>query len=181
MAAMMRAMMSKTAFALHLFCASAPVLAQTPVPSPTLAADRAQMASCLRQSGTATSSCIGLIAVSCVRAAGGDRRDAETTCARREEAVWRERLELASLAVLRAEQTGSRGQFVALQLAWESYVAQKCAFFGGNQPAARVAGMQAGCELREVANRSLELERFLVQRSSGNTQRRPNNPPEIIR
>ncbi|TCR62054.1 uncharacterized protein DUF1311 [Bosea sp. BK604] len=179
---MMRAMMSKPAFALLLLCVtSAPVLAQTPAPSPTLAADRAQMASCLRQSGTATSSCIGLIAVSCVRSAGGDRRDAETTCARREEAVWRERLELASLAVLRAEQTGARGQFVALQLAWESYVAQKCAFFGGTQPAARVAGMQAGCELREVANRSLELERFITQRSSTTTQRRPNNPPEIIR
>lgn len=179
---MMRAMMSKTAFALLLMCAAAaPVLAQAPAPSPTLAADRAQMASCLRQSATATSSCIGLIAVTCVRAAGGDRRDAETACARREEAVWRERLELASLAVLRAGETGSRSQFVALQLAWESYVAQKCAFFGGTQSPARVAGMQAGCELREVANRSLELERFIAQRSSSNSQRRPNNPPQIIR
>lgn len=173
----------KTAFALLFapLALSAAARAQVPAPPPpgtTLAADRAQVASCLRESGSAASSCIGLIAIPCVRGAGGDRRDSEIACARREEAVWRERLDLASLAMMRAADTGSRGQFVSLQLAWESYVAQKCAFFGGTQPPARVAGMQAGCELREVANRSLELERFVSRRSP---QRRPANPPQIIR
>ncbi|WP_181832494.1 lysozyme inhibitor LprI family protein [Bosea caraganae] len=175
-------MMMKSASALlFALVATAPALAQTPpVPNPTLAVDRAQMASCLRQSSTATGACVGLIAVTCVRAVTGDRRDAETTCARREEAVWRERLELASLAVMRATDSGSRGQFASLQLAWEGYVAQKCAFYGSTQPVARAAGMQAGCELREVANRSLELERAITQRAA--SQRRPsNNPPQIIR
>lgn len=180
---MMLHMMMKTVSAfLFAMLAAAPALAQTPAPpapNPTLAADRAQMASCLRESSGASSSCIGLIAVSCVRAASGDRRDIETACARREEAVWRERLELASLAVMRAADSGSRGQFASLQLAWEGYIAQKCAFFGSTQPPARVAGMQAGCELREVANRSLELERTLAQR--GASQRRPTSPPRIVR
>lgn len=179
---MMLHMMTRTVSAFFLaMLAVAPALAQAPAPpapNATLAADRAQMASCLRQSVATTSSCIGLIAVTCVRAATGDRRDAETSCARREEAVWRERLELASLAVMRAADSGSRGQFASLQLAWEGYIAQKCAFFGSTQPPARVAGMQAGCELREVANRSLELERAIAERSPA---RRPASPPQIIR
>lgn len=180
---MMLPMMLKTAFAVLLGAlVLGPARAQTPAPpapGAILAADRAQMASCLRQSASAANSCIGLIAIPCVRGAGGDRRDSEIACARREEAVWRERLDLASLSVLRAADTGSRGQFVSLQLAWESYVAQKCAFFGSTQPPARVAGMQAGCELREVASRSLELERFVSRRSGSPS--RPNNPPQIIR
>lgn len=161
--------------------ASAPALAQAPLPAPPpnplLSADRMQIAACLRQSGTATGACIGLVAVGCVRAATGDRRDSETTCARREEAVWRERLGFSSQSVIRAVESGQRTQFVALQLSWEGYIVQKCAFFGATQPPARVAGMQAGCELREVANRALELERFVAGRSL----RRPASPPQIIR
>lgn len=155
-------------------------LAQTPPPAaPGLPSDRMQMVACLRQSGTAgASSCIGLVAVSCVRAATGDRREAEADCARREEAVWRERLNLVSQAVMRSSEPSARGQFAALQLAWEGYIAQKCAFYGSLQPAARAAGLQAGCMLREVANRSLELERMASQRAP---VRRPTNPPSIIR
>lgn len=153
--------------------------AQAPRPDPVLAADRMQMATCLRQSASATGSCIGLIAVTCVRAATGDRRDAEIGCARREEAVWRERLGIVGQALMRAIDSGTRGQFASLQIAWEGYVAQKCAFYGNAQPPARVAGMQAGCELREVANRSLELERMVGQQRGA--ARRPSSPPQIIR
>lgn len=151
---------------------------QSPPSSPVLSADRMQMVSCLSQSDTAASACIGSVAVTCVRAASGDRRVAEADCARREEAVWRERLTFASLAVMRNADSGARGQFAALQVAWEGYAAQKCAFYGSMQPSARVAGMQAGCMLREVASRSLELERMVGQRSP---VRRPSNPPSIIR
>lgn len=152
--------------------------AQSPPSSPVLSADRMQVVSCLSQSDTTASSCIGSVAVTCVRAASGDRRVAEADCARREEAVWRERLTFASLAVMRNADSGARGQFAALQVAWEGYAAQKCAFYGSMQPSVRVAGMQAGCMLREVASRSLELERMVGQRSS---VRRPSNPPSIIR
>lgn len=152
--------------------------AQSPPSNPVLSGDRTQMVSCLSQSGTPASSCIGSVAVTCVREASGDRRVAEADCARREEAVWRERLTFASLAVMRNAEGGARGQFAALQVAWEGYAAQKCAFYGSMQPSARVAGMQAGCMLREVASRSLELERMVGQSSP---VRRPSNPPSITR
>ena len=99
--------------------------AQSPPSNPVLSADRMQMVSCLSQSGTAASSCIGSVAVTCVRAASGDRRAAEADCARREEVVWRERLTFAGQAVMRNADSGARGQFAALQVAWEGYAAQK--------------------------------------------------------
>ncbi len=173
--------MNRSYALLAALVAAAPAVAQTPLPAPppnpVLAADRVQIAACLRQSAGAPASCIGLVAVGCVRGATGDRRDSETICARREETVWRERLSFASQAVSRSVEASQRGQFAALQLSWEGYVAQKCAFFGSSQPPARVAGMQAGCELREVANRALELERSV----SGRSIRRPTSPPQIIR
>ena len=84
----------KIAALLLLASVAVPAWAQTPLPpgGGTLASDRAQLAACLRESGTAAASCIGAVAVACVRAASADRRGAEFGCARREEAVWRERL-----------------------------------------------------------------------------------------
>ncbi|MDP3318228.1 MAG: hypothetical protein Q8S58_03775, partial [Bosea sp. (in: a-proteobacteria)] len=77
--------MRSTCLALGLtLWAAAPAAAQT---SPTLAADRAQLASCLQTSSGAASACIGSIAVACVVAAGANRQAAEAGCARREEAV----------------------------------------------------------------------------------------------
>jgi uncharacterized protein YecT (DUF1311 family) len=152
-----------------------PLAAQTP--SPTLAADRAQLVACLRQSGTVATSCIGLVAVACVRAASSDRRAAEHSCARREEAVWRERLGQATQTVTRTMDAGQRSKLASLQVAWEGYVAQKCAFYGASQREGLQLGRQAGCELREVATRALELERSRPQA----TPSRPQQQPRIFR
>lgn len=157
-----------------------PLAAQTlpaPAPSPTITADRAQMDECLRQSGAALTSCIGAVAVACVRAAGVNRSDAEQGCARREEAVWRERLNQALQVTGRPLDAGQRSRLASLHLAWEGYIAQKCAFYRSTQPSAVQMGRQAGCELREVAQRALELQRAMPRP----TQRRPQSPPQIIR
>ena len=143
--------------AAFLLVAAAPALAQAPNNS-VQSADRLQIASCMRQSAAATAACIGSVAVPCVRAASGDRRDAEIACARREEAVWRERLTLATQMLGRSLDAGG-------------------AFYGSAQPPARSAGLQAGCELREVAQRALEVERF----AAGRGRRAPASPPQIIR
>ena len=158
-----------------ILCAAAPAAAQT---SPTLAADRAQLASCLQTSSGAAPACIGSIAVACVVAAGVNRAAAEAGCARREEAVWRERLVLAVQQSGRPLDAGQRSRLVALQMSWEGYVAQKCAFYAASQREALQPGRQAGCELREVAARVLELERGARPQAPA---RRPSQPPQIIR
>ncbi len=163
-----------------LHCAL-PSLAQTPPQgSPQLNADRAQITACLRQGGAAAgASCIGLVAIACVRATAATRqREAELGCARREEAVWRDRLGLALQALSRSLDAGKRSRFASMQLAWESFTAQKCAFYGSVQPEGRQTGRQAGCELREVAQRTLELERFVTQPTAAP---RPSGRPEIYR
>jgi hypothetical protein len=163
---------------LSLACA-APLAAQTITPraSPTLAADRAQLSICLRQSGGAPASCIGTIAVACVAAASTGRREAESGCARREEAAWRERLGQALAIVGRSLDSGRQSRLASLQLAWEGFIAQKCAFYGASQSEALQVGRQAGCELREVAERAIELERAMPRQP----QRPPQGPPQIIR
>lgn len=154
--------------------------AQTPQPPASpLAGDRLQIATCLRQGQAGGSACIGSVAVPCVRAATGDRRDAEVACARREQRVWRERMSLATRSLLATLEPETRTRFVALQLAWESYSAQKCAFMAAAQPPARAAGILAGCELREVGIRSLEIERGATPRER--TRRPAQSPPAIIR
>lgn len=146
--------------------------------SATLAADRAQVAACLRENRTAAPSCIGGVAVACVSAAGTDRRAAEVGCARREETVWRERLMLAMQHSGRSLDAGQRSRLAALHLAWEGFVAQKCAFYAATQREGWQLGRQAGCELREVATRALELERTALRQAP---PRRPSSPPRIIR
>ncbi len=159
-----------------ILCAAAPAAAQT---SPTLAADRAQLASCLQTNSGAAPSCIGSIAVACVVAAGANRSAAEAGCARREEAVWREKLVLAVQQSGRPLDAGQRSRLVALQMSWEGYVAQKCAFYAATQREALQPGRQAGCELREVAARVLELERS--SRPQAPARRPSQQPPQIIR
>jgi hypothetical protein len=158
-----------------LLCATVPGFAQT---SPMLAADRAQLAACLQANGGAAPACIGSIAVACVVAAGANRQAAEAGCARREEAVWREKLVLAVQQNGRPLDAGQRSRLVALQMSWEGYVAQKCAFYAATQREGLQAGRQAGCELREVAARALELERAARPQAPA---RRPSQPPQIIR
>ncbi|MGL5362639.1 MAG: lysozyme inhibitor LprI family protein, partial [Bosea sp. (in: a-proteobacteria)] len=114
-------------------------------------------------------------------ATGQDRRDTEVSCARREAAIWRERLDAGQLGYAQQLQPAARSRFVALQRSWESYTAQKCAFFGEVQPVPRAAVMQSGCELREVANRAIEVERDLRQRNAGPTRPQRNQPPSIVR
>jgi hypothetical protein len=146
--------------------------------STTLAADRAQVAACLRDNRTAAPSCIGAIAVACVSAASTDRRAAEAGCARREEAVWRERLMQAMQVSGRSLDAGQRSRLAALHLAWEGFIAQKCAFYGATQREGWQLGRQAGCELREVATRALELQRAALPQAPA---RRPSSPPQIFR
>ncbi|SEG20415.1 lysozyme inhibitor LprI family protein [Bosea lathyri] len=169
------------AIALLLVFAATPLRAQAPAPpaNATLASDRAQLANCLRENRTATQSCIGSIAVACVSATGVDRRAAEQGCARREEAVWRERLMQALQLTGRPLDAGRRSRLAALHVAWEGFIAQKCAFYGSGQQGGLQAGRQAGCELREVAKRALELESAMAQVQA--PTRRPQSPPQIIR
>ena len=133
--------------------------------------DRAVIASCVRDSGNTPRVCIGSVAVVCAQQAGGDRRVAEIDCSRREAAVWRERLEAAAGTLGPQLESGARSRFAAVQRSWESYAAQKCAFIADVQPAARAPTMQAGCELREVANRALEVERLARVQTQGERPR----------
>lgn len=160
---------------LSLGWSASPAAAQA---SPTLGPDRAQLAACLRDNRSAAPSCIGAIAVGCIGTAGIDRRAAELSCARREEAVWRERLTQALQASGRTLDAGQRSRLAALHLSWEGFIAQKCAFYGSIQREGLQLGRQAGCELREVALRALELER--AARPQAPT-RRPQAPPQIYR
>jgi hypothetical protein len=171
----MAAMLLPGLILLSLAFGATPSLAQG---SATLAADRTEIAACLRDNRTAAPSCIGAIAVACVRAAGSDRRSAEAGCARREEAVWRERLMQAMQLSGRTLDAGQRSRLAALHLAWEGFIAQKCAFYGATQREGWQLGRQAGCELREVATRALELQRAALQQAP---TRRPSQPPQIIR
>lgn len=164
----------RTILILCSFAAVAPAAGQN---SPTLRSDLAVLSGCLRESGSSPSACIGAVAVTCVRAASNDPRGAEAACARREEAAWRERLTAALQAAGRSLDAGQRSRLAALQLAWESYVTQKCAFYGATQREALQAGRQAGCELREIAGRAIELAKALPQSS----RERPQSPPQIIR
>lgn len=162
-------------FGAPLFFGWAEASAQAPAP---LAADRAQLGACLRDNRVAAPSCIGSIAVACVTAARTDRRAAEAGCARREETVWRERLMQAMQRSGQTLDAGQRSRLVALQLAWEGFIAQKCAFYGATQREGFQLGRQAGCELREVATRALEFERVTTRQAP---TRRPSQPPQIIR
>jgi hypothetical protein len=151
---------------------AAPASAQTPPGNGVSQADRATIASCVRESGELPRACIGAIAVVCTRQPGARSEGADVACSRREAAVWRERLDLALAAFAQRLEPGPRSRLAALQRTWESYSAQKCAFAGEIQPPARAAAMQAGCELREVALRAIEVER-LTRRQARPNEARP--------
>jgi Lysozyme inhibitor LprI len=167
---------TRAALLAAMLCA-APATAQTQPPgSGVTQADRAAIASCVRESAEMPRACIGTIAVVCTRQPGAPREGADVACSRREAAVWRERLDLALAAFAQRLEAGPRSRLAALQRSWESYSAQKCAFAGEIQPPARAAAMQAGCELREVALRAIEVERM------GRRQPRPGEArPELHR
>jgi hypothetical protein len=157
---------------------AAPAAAQTqPQGNGVSQADRATIAACVRDSGEMPRACIGAIAVVCARQPGTPRDGANVACSRREAAVWRERLDLGLAAVAQRLEAGARSRLAALQRSWENYSAQKCAFAAEIQPPARAAAMQAGCELREVALRAMEVERMARRQSS----RPPAARPELHR
>ena len=108
------------------------------------------------------------------------RNDAEIVCARREAALWRERLDAASGALAQTLDAGQRSRFASLQRGWEAYTAQKCGFLGELQTPPRMAAMQAGCDLQEVAARAIEIERTLRTRQ-GSARNLRNQPPRIER
>ena len=128
------------------------------------AADRATITACMRESADQPRACIGSIAVTCARQTSGERRETEIACTRREAAVWRERLDFASSALLQRLASTSRSRFAAVQRSWEEYVALRCAFTGEIETPARAPVMQAGCELRAVAARAIEIETIARQR-----------------
>jgi hypothetical protein len=136
-------------------------------------ADRAAIATCVRESGEMPRACIGTIAVVCTREPGVVRESADIACSRREAAVWRERLDLALASFAQRLEPGPRSRLAALQRSWEGYSAQKCAFAGEIQPPARAAAMQAGCELREVALRAMEVERLARRQGGRPSEARP--------
>jgi hypothetical protein len=165
-------MRKRPALLLAIGLAAAPALAQAPGQGGVAAADRTAIAACVRESGEMPRACIGTIAVVCARQPGAPREGAEVDCSRREAAVWRERLDLALAAYAQRLDSGPRSRLSALQRSWEAYSAQKCAFSAEVQPAARAAATQAACELREVALRTIEVERGL-RRQERPSERRP--------
>jgi len=128
------------------------------------AADRAAIAACMRESANQPRACIGSIAVTCAGQTSGERRETEIACTRREAAVWRERLDFATSALAQRLPSTSRSRFAAVQRSWEEYVALRCAFRGEIETPARAAVMQAGCELRAVAGRAIEIETIARRR-----------------
>jgi hypothetical protein len=155
--------------------------ARPPEGPPSTGTDRAVLSACLRESMATPRACIGTIAVPCVRQGlGGVRADAEIACARREAILWRERLDAASGAFAQTLDAGQRSRFSALQRSWEAYTAQKCGLLGEIQPPARMAAMQAGCDLQEIASRAIEIERS-VRTRQGPARNQRNQPPRIER
>ena len=140
--------------------------------------DRLALATCLRDSPR-REACIGAVAIACVRGDTAESSVGAVACARREEIAWRERLTLAQRFMLRSADEARRSQFAALQISWEGYVAQKCAYHASQQPPARAAGQRAGCVVREVGLRALEIER--AARGPHRAVRPRNAPPQIIR
>lgn len=157
-------------------CLASPALAQER-PSRPEARDRTALASCLRESAATPRACIGVVAVPCAQQTTGDRSASGTTCARRESALWRDRLDASSRALLTRLDSAGASRFAALQRTWEGFTAQKCAFAGDIAPPARSAVLQAGCDLQEVATRALDVEKL----ARAMTPQTRGNPPRIER
>lgn len=147
----------------------------TPIQATPDGTDRATVAACLRDGAQGPQSCIGSIAVPCsARQGSAERSVSQITCSRREAGVWRERLELAGNLAAGQLEAGARSRFTAVQRAWESFVAQKCALLGEVSAPAQAAGAQAACELREVALRAIEVEQ--LARKARETFTAPRRP-----
>lgn len=153
-----------------LFALTSGVSAQSPESS-VPAADRTAIASCLGESGESPRTCIGTIAVVCGRQ-GDNRDESRISCTRREAAVWRERLDFALQTLSQRLDSGLRNRLASVQRGWEAYAPQKCALMAELQAPAQASAVQAGCDLRETAVRSIEVER-LARRQAQSASPRP--------
>lgn len=132
-----------------------------PVDVTTARADWAAMANCIRESGRFPGSCIGAVLVACTtRKNPGTRAEIEIACSYREAAVWRQRLDTAATVLLERLEPGPRERFLSLQSSWEGYAAQTCALEGGVPLSQDAALAQAMCDLGQIANRALDIERL---------------------
>ena len=124
-------------------------------------ADWATVANCLLESGMFPRSCIGVVLVVCAtRKQAGTRAEAEIACSYREAAAWRARLDTAATLLLDRLEPGPRERFLSLQSSWEGYGAQRCALAGDVPVSTSSALAQARCDLGQVANRALDIERL---------------------
>ena len=135
-----------------------PVVPMQRVANPT---DQEAIANCLAESTDSPYACIGSIAVVCARLTSGTPGDSAITCAEREEAIWRSRLETAIAELTRSLPPTQLHRFASLQQAWQTYYAQKCSFLADEIGTDRAQRMRQGCELREVALRAIDVDRYL--------------------
>jgi hypothetical protein len=122
--------------------------------------DQEAIANCLAESADSPYACIGSIAVVCARLASSRGDDPSLTCAEREEAIWRSRLDTAVAELRRSLPASAFHRFNTLQQAWQNYYALKCSFLG-DEGGTRAERRKNGCELREVAMRAIEVDRYL--------------------
>ncbi|MBS7698216.1 MULTISPECIES: lysozyme inhibitor LprI family protein [unclassified Chelatococcus] len=117
--------------------------------------------SCLAGSAESPYACIGSVAVVCVKLTMPQGTRHEASCTERERTVWQTRLEASITEVNRSLPASARKRFATLQRAWQNYYTLKCDFMSDDLPQERSATMQKGCQLREIAARSIEVERYL--------------------
>jgi hypothetical protein len=101
--------------------------------------------------------CIGVVADPCIKAAGD--ADGARACAKRELAVWRERLKKAIAAI---GKNGPKQMAAAVAAAQKSLAAAQdslCPQFNGLDPGMSMGG-EDYCRLQETARRVLVLERL---------------------
>ena len=123
--------------------------------------DKEVIESCLAGSTDSPYACIGSVAVVCVKLTMPRGTRQEASCTERERMVWQTRLEASIQEVNRSIPTSARRRFATLQRAWQNYYTLKCDFISDDLPQERSATLQKGCELREIAARSIEVERYL--------------------
>jgi hypothetical protein len=145
--------------ALFALMPGAPAAWSQPRPDPGRPADRTSLASCLRENASEPSACLGTIVAACMRQQEGPASGREIGCLRREQAAWRDRIDASLQVMSRTLDSGQRARLAALQRSFESYAAEKCALAADLATPARSGLTGSFCDLREVALRSIELER----------------------
>lgn len=123
--------------------------------------DAATIETCLADSSDSPFACIGSVAVVCVKLTMPQGTRSEATCTERERTVWQTRLNATTAELHQSLPGTARKRFATLQRAWQNYYTLKCDFMNDDTPSERSQAMRKGCELREVATRSIEVDRYL--------------------